>query len=153
VTININTGNPSTVSFMKILKDAGPFKLNWGDNIKKSFANMFMRILNWIGSAQVTAHGGLFCWVGRDFFVIKVMSINWMSKAMKGDVTGCFMIVCSFVIEKDVARTGLAQNIVWNIDREIYFQMKETPSLNSVTGNGMQTIKLVRDMLVALLLH
>jgi hypothetical protein len=56
---------------------------------------------------------------------------------------------------KDVARTevlGQAQNTGWNIDREVYFQMKETSSLNPVGGKGMLTMKVVRGTLVALLL-
>lgn len=55
---------------------------------------MFLRILNWIGSAQVIVHGGLLFCVGRDCFVVKVMPVKWMSKAMKGDVSGYFMTVC-----------------------------------------------------------
>jgi hypothetical protein len=155
VTININIAYPSIISFMKFLKEIGPFKLNWCDNIKNGFVNMFLRILNWIASVQVIAQDGLFFCVGRDSFRNEGHAISWMSKAMKGDVPWYFMIVCSLVIEKDVApteRSGLGQNIGWNFDREMYFQMKETSSLNPVSGNGMQTIKLVRGMCVVLLL-
>jgi hypothetical protein len=38
---------------MKILKQVGRFKLDWGDNIKESFINLLLRIFNWIEPVQV----------------------------------------------------------------------------------------------------
>jgi hypothetical protein len=113
---------------------------------------MFLRILNRIGSTQVIAHGECSVWEGI-CFMLKAMPISWMSKAMKGDVPGSFIIVCSLVIEKAVARTeesGLMQNSVEHPQRNA-FSDEETTSLKPLSGIGMQTINLVRGMLVATL--